>query len=147
MQPGATDLILLMLSFIGIAVGMASSGIALSISMSAYAACDAERRGSAFIPAVMAGSQGLYAFAIAFLMIQALPGAWGTPADLFKVTAAGALCGIPCFLSSIGQARTAAACIKSINQGTMDTGQALLAAGVPELYALVGLAAGYLIMA
>ena len=147
MQPDAIDLILLMLSFIGIAVGMASSGIALSISMSAYAACDGDRRGQAFVPAVMAGSQGLYSFAIAFLMIQGLPGAWTEPAGLFKITAAGALCGIPCLLSSVGQAKTAAACIKSINQGTMSTGQALLAAGLPELYALIGLAAGYLVMA
>jgi F0F1-type ATP synthase membrane subunit c/vacuolar-type H+-ATPase subunit K len=146
MTPGAIDLILLMISFISIGAGIASSGIALSISMSAYAACDAERRGAAFIPAVMAGSQGLYSFAIAFLMIQALPDAWEQSSTLFKISAAGPLCGIPCLLSALGQAKTAAACIKSINQGTMTTGGSLLAAGMPEFYALVGLGAGFLVM-
>lgn len=140
------DKLLLALSFITIGVGMASSGYALSISLSAYAACERERRGAAFIPAVMPGSQGLYSFAIAFLMISNVKTAFTDPVIMFKVTLAGFVCGIPCLLSAVGQARTAAACIKSINNGQMDQGQALLSAGVPELYALVGLAGAFLVM-
>lgn len=142
-----TDKLILMLGFALIGVGILSSGYALSISLSAYAACDKERRNSAFIPAVMPGSQGLYSFAIGFLMIGAYQAGWGDPQVTFKVAMAGILCGLPCLFSSIGQARTAAACIKSINNGQMNQGQALLATGVPELYALVGLAAGFLVMA
>ncbi|MCO4762230.1 MAG: hypothetical protein KC502_12040 [Myxococcales bacterium] len=137
---------MILISFIVIGFGMASSGYALSISLQAYAACEQDRRGAAFIPAVMPGSQGLYAFAIAFLMIANVKSQWGDPAMMAKVALAGVICGVPCLLSSIGQARTAAACIKSINNGQMDQGQALLAAGVPELYALVGLAGGFLVM-
>lgn len=133
---------MLFLSFIAIGVGILSSGYALSISLSAYAACERDTRGSAFIPAVMAGSQGLYSFAIAFLMIQGLNG--GT--DPVKVSLAGVICGLPCLFSSIGQAKTAAACIKSINNGQMEQGQALLATGIPELYALTGLAGAFLAM-
>jgi F0F1-type ATP synthase membrane subunit c/vacuolar-type H+-ATPase subunit K len=140
------DKLLLFVSFIVIAVGILSSGYALSISLSAYAACEKERRGTAFIPAVMPGSQGLYAFAIGFLMIGNASSGWGDPQAMFKVALAGLLCGLPCLLSAIGQAKTAAACIKSINNGQMDAGQALLTTGVPELYALVGLAAGFLVM-
>jgi V/A-type H+-transporting ATPase subunit K len=140
------DRLMLAIAFIGIGVGMASSGYALSISLSAYAACEKDRRGAAFIPAVMPGSQGLYSFAIAFLMINNVKGAWGDPQMLFKVTLAGLVCGIPCYFSALGQAKTAASCIKSINNGMMDQGQALLATGVPELYALVGLAGGFLVM-
>lgn len=136
----ATVQIALVLGFATIGVGILSSGAALAISLSAYAACDRERRGAAFIPAVMPGSQGLYSFAIAFLMIQGLVG--GT--DPLKVSLAGILCGLPNLFSAFGQARTAAACIKSINNGQMDLGQALLATGVPELYALAGLAGGFL---
>lgn len=132
--------IMLFLGFVGIGIGILSSGIALSVSLSAYAACDRETRGAAFIPAVMPGSQGLYSFAIAFLMIQGLVG--GT--DPLKVALAGVICGLPNLFSAYGQARTAAACIKSINNGQMDQGQALLATGVPELYALAGLAGGFL---
>ncbi|HAN29973.1 MAG TPA: hypothetical protein DCQ06_00110 [Myxococcales bacterium] len=143
---GFGDRLMLFTAFIVIGVGMLSSGYALSISLSAYAACEQERRGSAFIPAVMPGSQGLYAFAIAFLMIGNIKTSFDDPAMMFKVTLAGIICGLPCLFSSIGQARTAAACIKSINNGQMDQGQALLATGVPELYALVGLAGGFLVM-
>jgi len=140
------DKLLLWLSFATIASGIFSSGYALQISLSAYAACDRERRASAFIPAVMPGSQGLYSFAIGFLMIQNASSGWGNPQAMFKVGLAGLLCGLPCLLSAIGQAKTAAACIKAINNGQMDQGQALLATGVPELYALIGLAGGFLAM-
>lgn len=132
--------VMLFLGFIAIGVGILSSGWALSISLSAYAACDRETRGAAFIPSVMPGSQGLYSFAVAFLMIQGVV----TGTDPVKVALAGVICGLPCLFSALGQARTAAACIKSINNGQMDQGQALLATGVPELYALAGLAAGFL---
>ncbi|MEY3011575.1 MAG: V-type synthase subunit [Pseudomonadota bacterium] len=143
---GFGDKLMLFVSFVVIGVGMLSSGFALSISLSAYAACEKDRRGAAFIPAVMPGSQGLYAFAIGFLMIGNVKSAWGDPAMMFKVTLAGIICGLPCLFSALGQARTAAACIKSINNGQMEQGQALLATGVPELYALVGLAGGFLVM-
>lgn len=133
--------ILLFLSFSAISIGMLSSGYALSISLSAYAACEKENRTAAFIPAVMPGSQGLYSFAISFLMIQNM-------IDKPLLTAiAGVVCGLPCLYSAIGQAKTAASCIKSINEGQMDQGQALLATGVPELYALTGLAGAFLVMA
>jgi len=133
--------VMLFCSFVAIGIGILSSGYALSISLGAYAACEREVRGTAFIPAVMAGSQGLYSFAISFLMIQNMPD------KPFQVALAGVICGLPCLFSSIGQATTAAACIKSINNGQMDQGQALLATGVPELYALTGLAGAFLVMA
>jgi F0F1-type ATP synthase membrane subunit c/vacuolar-type H+-ATPase subunit K len=135
--------VMLFLSFVTIGVGILSSAYALSISLTAYAACERDARGSAFIPAVMAGSQGLYSFAISFLMIGNL----GDPKiDPIRIAFAGIICGLPCLFSAIGQARTAAACIKSINNGQMEQGQALLATGIPELYALTGLAGAFLVM-
>lgn len=138
----ATLQAMLFLGFAFIAAGILSSGYALSISLSAYAATEPAARQTAFIPAVMPGSQGLYAFAISFLMIGAL----GSGTDPVKIALAGVICGLPCLFSSIGQARTAAACIKSINNGQMSQGQALLATGIPELYALTGLAGAFLVM-
>jgi len=132
--------ILLLISFVTISIGMLSSGYMLSISLSAYAACEKTARGAAFVPAVMPGSQGLYSFAIAFMMLENL----GTKP--MQVALAGIICGLPCLYSAYGQAKTAAACIKSISNGHMDLGQALLATGVPELYALTGLAAAFLVM-
>lgn len=131
---------LLFISFSAISGGVLSSGYALSISLSAYAACEKNHRSSAFIPAVMPGSQGLYSFAISFLMIQNMG------AKPLQVACAGLICGLPCLLSAFGQAKTAAACIKSISNGQMDQGQALLATGVPELTALCGLAGAFLVM-
>lgn len=143
---GTADKLILLIGFAVIGAGILSSGYALSISLSAYAACDKDRRGAAFIPAVMPGSQGLYSFAIGFLMINTYQAGWGDPQVTFKVAVAGLLCGLPCLFSALGQAKTAAACIKAINNRQMDQGQALLATGVPELYALVGLAGGFLVM-
>jgi len=93
---------------------------------------------SAFVPAIMPGSQGLYSFVINFMMIQAL-------ADKpVQVIFAGIVCGLPCLYSAIGQAKTAAACIKSINNEQMNLGEALIATAIPELYALTGLAGAFL---
>jgi F0F1-type ATP synthase membrane subunit c/vacuolar-type H+-ATPase subunit K len=131
---------MLFLGFLVIGIGILSSGYALSISLGAYAGCDKEQRGLAFIPAVMPGSQGIYSFAISFLMIQNMAH------KPLETAFAGVICGLPCLFSAIGQARTAAACIKSISNAQMDQGQALLATGVPELYALSGLAAAFLVM-
>ncbi len=141
-QLSATLQVMLFVAFIIVASGILSSGYALSISLSAYAATEPTSRQAAFIPAVMPGSQGLYSFAISFLMIGALN--QGT--DPVKISLAGVICGLPCLFSAIGQARTAAACIKSINNGQMSQGQALLATGIPELYALTGLAGAFLVM-
>ena len=137
----STHQLMLFVAFITISIGMLSSAYALTISLSAYAACKKELRSNAFIPAVMPGSQGLYSFAISFLMIQNMA------SKPLEVTFAGVICGLPCLISAIGQARTAAACIRSINNGEMTQGQALLATGVPELYALTGLAGAFLVMA
>lgn len=133
--------IMLFLGFVAIGIGILSSGWALAISLGAYAACAKEHRQAAFIPAVMPGSQGIYSFAISFLMMQNM-------ASMPLQTAfAGVICGLPCLYSAIGQAKTAASCIKAISNGQMDQGQALLATGVPELYALSGLAGAFLVMA
>lgn len=132
--------IMLYLSFIIISMGMLSSAYALSTSLMAYAACEEKNRNIAFIPAVMPGSQGLYSFAISFMMIKQL----GT--HPIQVALAGIICGLPCLLSAIGQAKTAAACIKSINNEQMNIGQALLATCLPELYALTGLAGAFIVL-
>ena len=132
--------VMLFFGFVSIGIGILSSGWALSISLGAYAGCAREHRGAAFIPAVMPGSQGIYSFAICFLMMQNM-------AIMPLQTAfAGVICGLPCLYSAIGQAKTAASCIKAISHGQMDQGQALLATGVPELYALSGLAGAFLVM-
>jgi F0F1-type ATP synthase membrane subunit c/vacuolar-type H+-ATPase subunit K len=136
----ATHKIMLFLGFLSIAIGILSSGYALSISLGAYAGCEKEYRHLAFIPAVMPGSQGIYSFAISFLMIQNMS---SMP---FQSALAGVICGLPCLYSAIGQAKTAASCIKAISNGQMDQGQALIATGVPELYALSGLAGAFLVM-
>jgi len=140
MELGGNLHILLFISFTAISVGILSSGYALSISLSAYAATEQEHRTAAFIPAIMPGSQGLYSFAISFLMLQ------GMAEAPIRVALAGVLCGLSCLMSAIGQAKTAASCIKSINNGQMDSGQALIATAVPELSALTGFAAAFLAM-
>lgn len=130
--------LMLLLSFIVISVGVLSSSYALVISLSAYAACEAKNKKSAFVPAIMPGSQGIYSFVISFMMIQSLS------SKPIQVIFAGIICGLPCLYSAIGQAKTAASCIKSINNEQMNLGEALIATAIPELYALTGLAGAFL---
>lgn len=130
--------IMVVFSFIVISVGVLSSGYALSISLSAYAACEPKNKKDAFVPAIMPGSQGLYSFVINFMMIQSLS------EKPVQVIFAGIICGLPCLYSAIGQARTAAACIKSINNEQMTLGEALIATAMPELFALTGLAGAFI---
>jgi len=130
--------LMLFISFIIISVGVLSSGYALSISLGAYAACESKNKGFAFVPAIMPGSQGLYSFVISFMMLQSLS------IKPVQVIFAGIVCGLPCLYSAIGQAKTAASCIKSINNEQMTLGEALIATAIPELYALTGLAGAFL---
>jgi F0F1-type ATP synthase membrane subunit c/vacuolar-type H+-ATPase subunit K len=132
--------IMLILSFITISLGMLSSAYALSISLEAYAACEEKNRNKAFVPAVLPSSQGLYSFVICFMMMQQVA------TKPMQVIFAGFICGFPCFFSAIGQARTAAACIKSINNEEMNVGNAVIATGMPELYALTGLSGAFLFL-
>ena len=131
---------LLIIGFTIITIGMISSAYALSISITAYAATEKEHKVASFIPAIMPASQGIYSFAISFIMLQNMM------ISPFKVLLAGIVCGLPCTFSAIFQAKTAAACIKSLNDSKMDAGQALVATAVPELYALTGLACAFLAM-
>lgn len=138
MSVGSLVQIMVFLSFIIISVGVLSSGYALSISLSAYAACEPKNKKDAFVPAIMPGSQGLYSFVISFMMIQSVA------EKPVQVIFAGIVCGLPCLFSAIGQACTAAACIKSINNEQMTLGEALIATAMPELFALTGLAGAFL---
>jgi F0F1-type ATP synthase membrane subunit c/vacuolar-type H+-ATPase subunit K len=132
--------VMIVISFIAISLGIMSSGYALSISLGAYAACEEKNRSKAFVPAVLPSSQGLYSFVIFFMMMQQVS------EKPIQVIFAGFLCGIPCLFSAIGQAKTAAACIKSINNEQMNIGNAVIATGMPELYALTGLSGAFLFL-
>jgi len=132
--------IMLIISFIVISLGMLGSAYALSISLGAYAACEDKNRSKAFVPAVLPSSQGLYSFVILFMMIKQVA------LIPMQVIFAGLICGLPCFFSAVAQARTAAACIKSINNEQMNVGNAVIATGMPELYALTGLAGAFLFL-
>lgn len=131
---------MLLVSFVLISLGMLSSAYALSISLSAYAACEEKNRNKAFVPAVLPSSQGLYSFVILFMMMQ------NVTTKPIQVIFAGIICGIPCFFSAIAQAKTAASCIKSINNEEMNVGNAVIATGMPELYALTGLSGAFLFL-
>ena len=99
-----------------------------------------ENKQKAFVPAVLPSSQGLYSFLIFFMMLQELSN------KPIQVIFAGVICGLPCFFSAIGQAKTAAACIKSINNKQMNLGAAVIVSGMPELYALFGMSGAFLLL-
>lgn len=130
----------LFMGFIAIACGIIGSAYGMAISLSAYAGCEKDRRALAFIPAIMPGTQGIYAVAILCMMTQTMIAA------PFHAACAGTICGITSFLSAISQAKIAASCIKAINHGVMEQGQAITTTGIVELYAVLGFAAAFLVM-
>lgn len=133
--------VLLFLGFIAIALGILGSGYALSISLGAYAATSPAHRAAAFLPAIMPSSQGLIACGICFYMSEKM-----TLMPL-EAALAGVVCGLPCLFSAIGQAKTAAACIRAINNEQMDRGHALIVTSMPEIYALCGLIGAFFLLA
>lgn len=132
--------IIIFLGFLSISIGILSSGYALSISLGAYTACTKEYKNFALMPALMPASKGIYSFAISFLMIENM---YTMP---LQSSLAGVMCGLPCLYSAIGQAKTAACCIKEISNAHMHLGQALIVTAITEIYALLGLILACLIM-
>lgn len=132
--------LLLFIGFVAIACGIVGSAYGMALSLGAYAGCEQDRRSLAFIPAIMPGTQGIYACAILCMMVQTMIHA------PFHAACAGIICGIASFLSAISQAKIAASCIKAINLGEMEQGQAITTTGIVELYAVLGFAAAFLVM-
>ena len=107
-----------------------------------------KKNGSAFgsymILSALPGSQGLYGF-VCFFMVQGLISADMSMLQAAAVFGAGLLVGIVNLAAAIYQGKVCASGIAAIGNGHDVMGKTLILAAFPELYAILTVAATFLI--
>lgn len=137
--------------YIGLALMVALSGIgsSLGVTSPALAAVGAMKKnkgafGSYMILTALPGTQGLYGFVCFFLVKDYLT------ADVSMMQAAailglGLLVGAVCLISSMRQGQVCANGVAAIGNGHNVMGNTLILAAFPELYAILTVAATFLV--
>lgn len=141
----------LILAYIGVAIMVGLAGIASAVgtSICGQAAVGAMKKnssafGSYMILSALPGSQGLYGF-VCFFMVQGLLTADITMLQAAAVFGAGVLVGIVNLAAAIYQGKVCANGIAAIGNGHDVMGKTLILGAFPELYAILTVAATFLI--
>lgn len=134
---------------IGLMVGLSGVGSAYGVTITGNAAIGALKKnsdafGNYMVLSALPGTQGLYGFLGYFLLAGKLAPDmnWATAAAIFGASIALALTGL---FSAIRQGQVCANGIAGIGSGYDVFGKTLILAVFPELYAIVSLAAVFLI--
>lgn len=141
----------LVLAYVGVAlmVGLAGIASAIGTSIAGQASVGAMKKndgafGSYMVLSALPGSQGLYGF-VSFFMVQGLLTAEITMFQAAAVFGAGVLVGIVNLAAAVYQAKVCANGIAAIGNGHDVMGKTLILAAFPELYAILTVAATFLI--
>ena len=141
----------LILAYIGVVlmVGVAGIASAVGTAICGQAAVGSMKKnngafGSYMILSALPGSQGLYGF-VCFFMVQGLISADMSMLQAAAVFGAGLLVGIVNLAAAIYQAKVCANGIAAIGNGHDVMGKTLILAAFPELYAILTVAATFLI--
>ena len=141
----------LILAYVGVAIMVGLAGIASAVgtSICGQAAVGAMKKnssafGSYMILSALPGSQGLYGF-VCFFMVQGLLTAEITMLQAAAVFGAGVLVGIVNLAAAIFQGKVCANGIAAIGNGHYVMGMTLILGAFPELYAILTVAATFLI--
>lgn len=134
---------------VGIMVGLSGLGSAMGTSICGQASVGAMKKkaesfGSYMILSALPGSQGLYGF-VSFFMIQGLLKPEISMFQAAAVLGAGILCGVVNLGSAINQGKVCANGIAAIGSGHDVMGKTLILAAFPELYAILTVAATFII--
>jgi len=144
----------LFIAYLGIAIMLSLSGIgsAYGVTIAGNATVGALKKndgafGNYLVLTALPGTQGLYGFAGYFMMQNIFPVLTPeiTGFQAAAVLAAGLALGFIAYFSSIRQGQVCANGIVAIGQGHNVFGNTLILAVFPELYAIVALAATFLI--
>lgn len=134
---------------VGLMLGLAGIGSAYGVTITGNATVGAlkkqpEKFGNFMVLSALPGTQGLYGFLGYFLLQGALTDktSWLQGAAIFG---AGLGLGLVCLFSAIRQGQVCANGIAGIGAGYDLFGRTLILAVFPELYAIVGVAATFLI--
>ena len=136
----------LVLAYVGVALMVGLAGVGTAIT--GQAAVGAMKKnggafGSYMILSALPGSQGLYGFVCFFLVQKGLTDP--TMVQGAAIFGAGLLGGLVNIAASIYQAKVCANGIAAIGNGHDVMGKTLILAAFPELYAILTVAATYLI--
>ena len=141
----------IILGYLGVALMVGLSGVASCIgtSIAGMASVGAMKKnggafGSYMILSAIPGSQGLYGF-VGFFMVNGLLVDSMSLLQGAAVFGAGLLMGLVCLFSSYYQAKVCANGISAIGNGHDVMGKTLILAAFPELYAILTVAAVFLI--
>lgn len=141
----------LILAYVGVAIMVGLAGIASAVgtSICGQAAVGAMKKnssafGSYMILSALPGSQGLYGF-VCFFMVRGLLTAEITMLQAAAVFGAGVLVGIVNLAAAIFQGKVCANGIAAIGNGHDVMGKTLILGAFPELYAILTVAATFLI--
>ena len=144
----------LILAYIGVVfmVGLAGIASAIGTSICGQTAVGAMKKnsgafGSYMILSALPGSQGLYGFVCFFMVTNLYPlvGPAITPAQGAAVLGIDLLVGMVNLLAAIYQGKVCANGIAAIGNGHDVMGKTLILAAFPELYAILTVAATFLI--
>ncbi len=136
-----------------IAAGLAGMGSAKGTSLGGQAAAgviseDPSKFGKLLVLQLLPGTQGLYGFIIAFLILTKAgllgSGVELTAAQGLQFLAAGIPIGIVGFYSAIYQGKAAAAGVSLVAKKPDELGKAITFAAIVETYALLGLLVSFL---
>ena len=141
----------ILLAYFGVAlmVGLAGIGSAYGTTIAGNAAVGAMKKnsgafGNYMILSALPGSQGLYGF-VSYFMIKDFLTPEITMTQAAAILGGGLIMGFVALLSSVRQGQTCANGIAAIGNGHTLLGNTLILAAYPELYAILGVAAVFLI--
>ncbi|MDO5572122.1 MAG: V-type ATP synthase subunit K [Bacteroidales bacterium] len=134
---------------VGLMIGLAGIGSAYGVTITGNAAVGAMKKnpdkfGNYMVLSALPGSQGLYGFLGYFLIknLLTLDMSWLAASGVFG---AGLALGFVCLLSAIRQGQVCANGIAGIGAGYDLFGKTMILAVFPELYAIVAVAATFMI--
>ena len=142
------------IAYLGVALMLALCGIgsAYGVTISGNAAVGAMKKngnafGSYLVLSAMSGTQGLYGFVGSF-MVKPLLVETITTFQAYAILAGGIALGLVGLFSALRQGKICASGITAIGNGHDDVfGKTVVLAAFPELYAILAVAAVYMISA
>ena len=143
----------LILAYVGIAlmIGLCGIGSALGVTYGGNATVGAMKKndeafGNYLVLSAMPGTQGLYGF-LGFFLLQSNLSDAITMNQALAIFSCGLFLGVVGLISAIRQGQLCANGITAIGNGHDVFGKTLILAAFPELYAIIAVAATFLISA
>lgn len=136
----------------GIACALAGIGSSIGVGIAAQASTgvmsvDPKKFGKLLLLSALPGTQGIYGFVIAFLLLQKIAGFTALEAsDAWKVFAAGVPVALAGLLSGIFQGKVCASGAMMTAKQPGDSGKALILAVFVEFYAILGFLVSFLML-